>query len=591
MSGPLLIPVCTFMRVFDTTPLSEVLTLPELTTALRRFEIKLSTTTKIDREIARIQQAAPRVIAGETPRGKYMGKLAKAAEKARKEGADPAAAVRALAAELEEDARRSAKRDLRLWSPALYRPGADKRGSESVTHVSCLVLDYDDGTPIADASVTWSSWFHLVHTTWSHTPEHPKFRLVMPLAFPVPAEDWSKVWSWAEEVARFEIDPSMKSPAANYALPAVPHRAWPREAFSRPGAILDPVDEGIVERRAVLDLSPKRPPAGVPSVIRGEDPEHEYVDHADPEAVYFVDEEWADEEDWEPSPELVAAVARAREADGGSERRSDAPARAEGVEGRETIPHELPPSRSREGVAGRPPPQPSPASGGGRPLRELIDLSTEQGDTLRAGEGASARAEGGPPGGSAPDALERLEAAIARVEALAGGAAIASALERLVVLHERGWLSAEELEAAKRRVLSEPSLEPGELRRIGPGRHRRTLAVDFDGVIHSYASGWQGPTAIADPPVPGAIDWLTAASERFDLAIHSVRSAQPGAVDAMRAWLREHGLPERVLERLRFPVAKPPAELYLDDRAYRFDGTFPSFDALAELTPWTRKRG
>ncbi|MCZ7685688.1 MAG: hypothetical protein M5U28_45675 [Sandaracinaceae bacterium] len=69
-------------------------------------------------------------------------------------------------------------------------------------------------------------------------------------------------------------------------------------------------------------------------MIRGEDPEHEYVDHADPEAVYFVDEEWADEEDWEPSPELVAAVARARAVDGGSAPRSDAPARAEGVERR-----------------------------------------------------------------------------------------------------------------------------------------------------------------------------------------------------------------------------------------------------------------
>lgn len=542
----LLIPVCTFMRVFDTTPMSEVLTLPELTAALRRFEIKLSTTTKIEREIGRIRQAAPRVIAGETPRGKYMGKLTKAAERARKEGADPAAAVHALAAELEEDARRSAKRDLRLWSPALYRPGADKRGSENVTHVSCLVLDYDDGTPIADASVTWSSWFHLVHTTWSHTPEHPKFRLVMPLAFPVPAEDWSKVWSWAEELARFEIDPSMKSAAANYALPAVPHRAWPREAFSRPGAILDPVDEGIVERRSTLDLSPKRPPAGVPSVIRGEDPEHEYVDHADPEAVYFVDEEWAHEEDWEASPEVVAAVARAREA-GASEPRSDPPARAEGVEGRAR--------------ASAPPPGPSPE--------------------------AASSADREP----APGAVDRLEAAIARVEALAGGPAVASALERVVALHEKGWLSAEELEAAKRRVLAEPSVEPGELRRIGPGRHRRTLAVDFDGVIHSYASGWQGPTAIADPPVDGAIEWLTAASERFDLAIHTVRSAHPGAIDAMRAWLREHGLPERVLERLRFPLTKPPAELYLDDRAYRFDGTFPSFDALAELTPWTRKRG
>ena len=248
----LLLPVCTFLRVFDTTPMSEVLTLPELTAALRRFELKPQTVAKIEREIARIRQATPRVLAGEMPRGKYMGKLAKEAEKAKKEGRSPEAAVARLAAELEEDQRRSAKRDLRLWSPALYRPGADKRGTENVTHVSCLVLDYDDGTPIAEASVTWSSFFHLVHTTWSHTAERPKFRLVMPLAFPVPAEDWGKVWSWAEEIARFEIDPAMKSPAATYALPAVPHRAWPREAFSRPWAILDPVDEGILERRTRL---------------------------------------------------------------------------------------------------------------------------------------------------------------------------------------------------------------------------------------------------------------------------------------------------------------------------------------------------
>lgn len=541
MSGPLLLPVCTFGRVFDTVPLSEVLTLPELTAALRRFEIKLSTTTKIEREIARIRQAAPRVIAGETPRGKYMGKLAKEADKAKKEGRDPSAAVLAFADALEEDARRSAKRDLRLWSPALYRPGADKRGSENVTHVSCLVLDYDDGTPIADASVTWSAWFHIVHTTWSHTPEHPKFRLVMPLAFPVAAEDWPKVWSWAEEVARFEIDPSMKSPAANYALPAVPHRAWPREAFSRPGAILDPVDEGIVERRSALDLSPKRPPPGVPSVIRGEDPEHEYVDHEDPDAVYFVDEEWADD-DFEPSPELVASVARSRDA---------APTEIES---------EPPPIVTSEP----------------RQLAEPIEASESVSESRPEPVDSSA--------------IDRLEAAIARVEALGEGATIASALERLVALHQAGWLTADELTEAKRRALRDPSAEPGELRRIGPGRHRRTLAIDFDGVLHSYASGWQGPAVIADPPVERAIEWLTAAVERFDLAIYSVRAAYPGGIDAMRAWLRQHALPERVLERIRFPIAKPPAELYIDDRAFRFEGKFPSFDELAQLAPWTRKR-
>src|SRR5690606_3471986 len=155
-------------------------------------------------------------------------------------------------------------------------------------------------------------------------------------------------------------------------------------------------------------------------------------------------------------------------------------------------------------------------------------------------------------------------------------------------LHERGWLSADELAEAKRRVLREPHVDPGELRRVGPGRHRKTLAIDFDGVIHAYTSGWRGALEIPDPPVEGAIAWLEAAAERFDLAIFSVRAAHPGAIDAMRAWLRAHDLAERVLERVRFPIQKPPAEVYIDDRAFRFEGTFPSFEALGELEPWTR---
>ncbi|MBZ0116005.1 MAG: hypothetical protein K8H88_03345, partial [Sandaracinaceae bacterium] len=133
----------------------------------------------------------------------------------------------------------------------------------------------------------------------------------------------------------------------------------------------------------------------------------------------------------------------------------------------------------------------------------------------------------------------------------------------------------------------EPAADP---RAVGPGRKGRTIAVDFVGVLHSYVSGWSGPTAIDDPPVEGALAWLAEAVERFDVAIVSVRNAYPGAIAAMRGWLREHGLPEATLQRIRFPVHKPPAELYLDDRAWRFDGRFPRFEEIGQLVPWTKGR-
>ena len=119
---------------------------------------------------------------------------------------------------------------------------------------------------------------------------------------------------------------------------------------------------------------------------------------------------------------------------------------------------------------------------------------------------------------------------------------------------------------------------------------RRTLCVDFDGVLHSYTSPWAGADVIPDAPVPGAFPFLAAAVLRFRVAVFSARSHQPGGIDAMRQWFAAHALPDYALDALEFPTEKPQAIVYIDDRGWRFDGTWPSLDELAAFQPWNRRK-
>jgi hypothetical protein len=115
---------------------------------------------------------------------------------------------------------------------------------------------------------------------------------------------------------------------------------------------------------------------------------------------------------------------------------------------------------------------------------------------------------------------------------------------------------------------------------------RYTIAVDFDGVLHSYTSPWVDHHVIPDPPVPGAVDWLNAIVKDFDVVIFTTRGKTTAGKSAVRRYLDEHGVEWGLAAVVT--DEKPPALIYLDDRAYRFEGSFPSPDDVHRARPWNK---
>jgi hypothetical protein len=143
------------------------------------------------------------------------------------------------------------------------------------------------------------------------------------------------------------------------------------------------------------------------------------------------------------------------------------------------------------------------------------------------------------------------------------------------------------------------------------------LCLDFDGVLHSYASGWKGAREIPDPPVLGAMAFLVAALGQFEVAIHSSRARYWGGRSAMKEWLIDHmmghfwekyGRSEMgdcgftavdvdetlrsevgsLISRISFPRWKPAAFVTLDDRSVTFTGEWPDLTALLAFKPWNK---
>lgn len=98
--------------------------------------------------------------------------------------------------------------------------------------------------------------------------------------------------------------------------------------------------------------------------------------------------------------------------------------------------------------------------------------------------------------------------------------------------------------------------------------YKPTVVFDFDGVIHSYKSGWKGAGVIPDPVVPGiaeAIDHLR--KHGYMVVVVSTRCASDEGMEAVKRYLNENRI---VVDGVL--AEKPPAVCYVDDRAICFRG-------------------
>ncbi|MGC4047929.1 MAG: phage/plasmid primase, P4 family [Armatimonas sp.] len=117
------------------------------------------------------------------------------------------------------------------------------RGNAGVDTLCCLVLDFDDGTAPDSLIAEWSKrgLAFVVHSTYSHTPDSPRWRAVFPLEKPVGPPRWKEIYqALAADLGKGNADPACKDPARMYYLPAHPEGVTPFVHSQVEGAFLAP---------------------------------------------------------------------------------------------------------------------------------------------------------------------------------------------------------------------------------------------------------------------------------------------------------------------------------------------------------------
>lgn len=128
------------------------------------------------------------------------------------------------------------------WSPATFEPC--RRTAANVTQISAACLDYDGGETLGEVAATWNSAFGLIYTTRRHTPQNPKFRVILPWLRPISVAQHEKLWLKLQSHTGGKLDSHSKDPARIWYEPGVVEAQFFEVRFLE-GAVLNP-DEWLL---------------------------------------------------------------------------------------------------------------------------------------------------------------------------------------------------------------------------------------------------------------------------------------------------------------------------------------------------------
>lgn len=96
----------------------------------------------------------------------------------------------------------------------------------------------------------------------------------------------------------------------------------------------------------------------------------------------------------------------------------------------------------------------------------------------------------------------------------------------------------------------------------------KTVAVDFDGVLHPYTDGWVGSTPADEMTNVGAAEFLRELkAQGYRVVVFSCRCDHPEGLIGTRDWLERFDLMQYIDD---ITHLKPAAIAYVDDRAVTF---------------------